>query len=114
EGAANYSGYSRYAPGHQYGLFYAGGLGWDVTQERFFQQLFPWVDHVKMRATYGLTGNANVDNYGYYIWREHFQNVGGTYSIGSSYSNGGGKSSAGDGANGRQFPPHSNTPLAKA
>ena len=28
QGAANYSGYDRYAPGHQYGLFYAGGAGW--------------------------------------------------------------------------------------
>lgn len=114
EGAANYSGYSRYAPGHQYGFFYAGGLGWDVTRERFFQQLFPWVDHFKMRATYGLTGNANVDNYGYYIWREHFQNVAGTYSIGSSYTSGQVNSWAEDGTNGSQFLPNSNATWEKA
>ena len=88
EVAANYSGYTRFAPGHQYGLFYAGGLGWDVTQEAFFRRLFPWVDHFKMRATYGLTGNANVDDYGYFIWREHYASSAGGYGFGSQYTEG--------------------------
>ena len=84
EGATNYSGYNRYAPGHQYGLFYAGGLGWKV------------LDNLKLRVTYGRTGNANVDNYGYYIWRQHFSGVAGTYPIGSNYPNGGGLAEQGN------------------
>ncbi|TDW96323.1 SusC/RagA family TonB-linked outer membrane protein [Dinghuibacter silviterrae] len=114
EGAASVSGYNRYAPGHQYGFFYAGGLGWDVTKEPFFQRLFPWVDHFKMRATYGLTGNANVDYYGYYIWREHYQNVAGTYAIGSSYSSGQVNAWAEDGTNNSQVLPNSNATWEKA
>ena len=86
EGAANYSGYDRYAPGSRFGLFYAGGLGWQVAKENFFHALFPWVDQFKLRATYGRTGNANVDDYGYYIWREHYTQSAGTYGFGSAYN----------------------------
>jgi len=86
QGAADYSGYSRYEPGHQYGLFYAGGAGWDISREAFFRNLLPVIDHLKLRATYGLTGNANVDYYGYYIWNEHFAGSPGNYGLGSNYS----------------------------
>lgn len=88
EAAVDYSGYNRYQPGHQFGLFYAGGLGWDVTKEEFFKDLFPWVDHFKLRATYGLTGNANVDDYGYFIWREQYQSQYGSYNFGNTYNDG--------------------------
>jgi len=90
EGALAYSGYDRYAPGRQYGLFYAGGLGWDLSKESFLQHQSGWLDQLKLRVTYGRTGNANVDNYGYFIWRQHFSGVAGTYPIGSNYPNGGG------------------------
>jgi TonB-linked SusC/RagA family outer membrane protein len=86
QGAANYSGYNRYEPGHQYGLFYAAGLGWDITKEDFFHTLAPWIDHFKLRATYGRTGNGNVDYYGYYIWNEHFGQGAGSYPLGSTYN----------------------------
>ena len=86
QGAANYSGYNRYAPGHQYGLFYAAGAGWDIAREPAFHKMAPWVDRFKLRATYGRTGNANVDYYGYYIWAEHFGQGAGSYPIGSTYS----------------------------
>jgi hypothetical protein len=87
EGAVDYSGYDRYAPGHQYGLFYAGGLGWDMSRESWLRSQSSWLDQLKWRVTYGRTGNANVDNYGYYIWRQHFTSVAGTYPIGSNYPN---------------------------
>lgn len=96
EGAANYSGYDRYAPGHQYGLFYAGGLGWDLAKEGWLSHQSKWLDQLKLRVTYGRTGNANVDNYGYFIWRQHFTGVAGTYPIGSNYPNGGGLAEQGN------------------
>jgi len=88
EAAADYSGYNRYIPGHQYGLFYAGGLGWNMAKEDWMKPLTGWLDQLKLRATYGRTGNANVDNYGYFVWRQYFQGVGGFYPIGSNYPNG--------------------------
>lgn len=85
EGALNYSGYNRYQKGHRYGLFYAGGLGWDIAQEHFIKENAGWINQLKLRGTYGKTGNANVDQYGYYIWNQHFENVNLTYPIGSQY-----------------------------
>jgi len=66
EGAVNSSGYNRYTPGHQFGLFYAGGLGWQMGKEDFIKNNFDWISSWKWRATYGKTGNANVDQYSYY------------------------------------------------
>lgn len=85
EAALDYSGYSRYQKGHRFGLFYAGGLGWDMAQEKFIQENAGWINQLKLRGTYGKTGNANVDNYGYYIWNRHFQQVNVSYQIGSEY-----------------------------
>ena len=87
EAALDYSGYDRYATGNRYGLFYAGGLGWDMAKERWLQSQSSWLNQLKWRVTWGRTGNANVDNYGYYIWRQYFESVGGTYPIGSNYPN---------------------------
>lgn len=69
QGALNYSGYDRYPPGHQYGLFYAFGAGWDVAKENYIRDNFSWLNQFKFRGTYGKTGNG-VDNSGYYIWRQ--------------------------------------------
>ncbi len=85
EGALDYSGYNRYAPGHQYGLFYAGGLGWNMARESWMSDASSWLDQLKWRVTYGRTGNANVDNYGYFIWRQHYSQYAGAYPIGSNY-----------------------------
>jgi TonB-linked SusC/RagA family outer membrane protein len=87
EGAVNYSGYNRFAPDNRYGLFYAGGVGWNMAKENWMQSLSGWLDQLKWRVTYGHTGNANVDIYGYYIWRQYFSQVAGTYPIGSNYPN---------------------------
>ncbi|RYZ62964.1 MAG: SusC/RagA family TonB-linked outer membrane protein [Chitinophagaceae bacterium] len=88
EGALVYSGYDRYRPGHQLGTFYAAGLGWDISKEAFLAGQQSWLNQLKLRATYGRTGNANVDNYGYFIWRSHYVGVAGWYPIGSTYQQG--------------------------
>jgi TonB-linked SusC/RagA family outer membrane protein len=72
EAAANYSGNDRYPPGHHFGLFYAFGLGWNIAEEAFIKDnsSLKWINNLKLRATYGKTGNDNV---GYFGWRESFQ-----------------------------------------
>ncbi|MEO6150669.1 MAG: SusC/RagA family TonB-linked outer membrane protein, partial [Mucilaginibacter sp.] len=69
QGAVTYSGYDRFKPGKQFGFFYAGGLGWKISEERFIKDNFSWINFFKLRATYAKTGNANV---GYFIWRRSF------------------------------------------
>ncbi|MCW3094309.1 MAG: TonB-dependent receptor [Ferruginibacter sp.] len=95
EGALNYSGYDRYKPGSQFGLFYAGGLGWNIAKEYFISENAKWINLLKLRATYGRTGNANIDNYGYFVYRDYYQGVAGTYGMGSAYPNSGGLSENG-------------------
>jgi len=95
EAAVNYSGYNRYMPGHQYGLFYAGGLGWELGKESFIKDNISWINQLKIRATYGKTGSG-IDNSGYYIWRQTFSNdndkaiLGYMYPQGTSRSTGSG------------------------
>ncbi|MES2890982.1 MAG: SusC/RagA family TonB-linked outer membrane protein [Bacteroidota bacterium] len=87
EAALIYGGYDRYQPGKQFGLFYAGGIGWNISKEDFIKENASWINLLKLRGTYGRTGNANIDNYGYYVYRRYYQDVAGTYGIGSNYSN---------------------------
>ncbi len=88
EGALNLSSYNRYPPGNQSGLFYAGGLGWQMAKEAFISENFKWINSWKWRATYGKTGNANVDNYGYYNFLQTYSASNGyAYNTGTSRSN---------------------------
>lgn len=90
QGAINTSGFNRYRPGYQYGLFYAVGLGWNVSEEPFLKNQAAWLDLLKLRATYGKTGNG-VDNSGYYDYRTTFMATDGrigsnVYAAGTSRS----------------------------
>jgi TonB-linked SusC/RagA family outer membrane protein len=89
EGAINNSSYSRYPPGHQSGWFYAGGIGWQMAKEDFIKDNFSWIDNWKWRATYGKTGNANIDNFGYYNYVQTYSSGGG-YPQGTDRVNGSG------------------------
>lgn len=87
EGALNYSGFSRFRPGHQFGLFYAGGLGWEISEESFIKDNLKWVNQLKLRATYGRTGNTNEGALGYFSWRSAFgQDGNNNYPSGITYS----------------------------
>jgi TonB-linked SusC/RagA family outer membrane protein len=77
EGAVNRSGYDRYPPNKQFGLFYAGGLGWQMAKESFIKDNVSWINSWKWRATYGRTGNANVDNFGYYNFLQTYSSPNG-------------------------------------
>ena len=95
EAAVNNSGYDRYQPGKQYGLFYAAGAGWNLAKEDFIKNNTAWINLLKLRATYGRTGNANIDNYGYFVYRQYYQDIAGTYGMGSSYPNSAGLAESG-------------------
>lgn len=83
EAAVNYSGYDRFVKGNRFGLFYAGGLGWDMAKEDFMKDNIPWIQRFKWRATYGLTGNANV---GYFVYEQYYMdNFFAGYQFGSAW-----------------------------
>lgn len=87
EGAVNYAGFDRFKPGHQFGLFYAGGVGWDIAKESFIKDNLSWINQLKLRGTYGKTGNSNESSLGYFSWRSAFGQDGiNSYPLGTNYS----------------------------
>lgn len=55
-------GSSRFAKGNRWGYFPSAAVGWNVAQEPFMdgQNLF---DRLKIRASWGITGNDKIQNY---------------------------------------------------
>ena len=56
-----YNGSENFAPGKRYGTFPAMSVGWVVSDEPFFKPLTKVVSFLKLRASYGLVGNANLN-----------------------------------------------------
>jgi len=56
-------GVSRLAPGHKWDYFPSAGIGWNIHQENFMSNVL-FVNNLKLRATYGVSGNASVQPYG--------------------------------------------------
>ncbi|TDQ08640.1 SusC/RagA family TonB-linked outer membrane protein [Pedobacter metabolipauper] len=74
-------GSSRFGANNRYGVFPSGAFAWRASQENFLKNV-SWLSDLKVRASYGRTGNFNIPNYQY------------ASSIGSSnYSFGGGLAS---------------------
>lgn len=97
-----YNGSERFAANHRYGFFPSIGLGWHISNEKFFEPLKGVVTNLKFRGTYGLVGNdqigqsydrffylsnvnANNDGHGYHWGLDQAHYVPG-YSI-SRYAN---------------------------
>jgi len=57
-------GSSRFGPNNKYGFFPALSAGWILTQEDFIKSI-NWISFLKVRASYGITGNAEIGNFGY-------------------------------------------------
>lgn len=61
-------GSSRFGANNRYGFFPAASVGWVISDESFMEDI-PSLSLLKLRASYGLTGNAeigNFDSYGLY------------------------------------------------
>lgn len=55
-------GSSRFGANHRYGFFPAGSVGWVISQENFMKEQNT-VSELKLRASYGLTGNSEIGNF---------------------------------------------------
>jgi len=65
-------GSSRFGPGKRWATFPSVSVGWVVSDEAFMQAI-PAVNFLKLRASYGLTGNAEIGNF---AWQRVFTYVG--------------------------------------
>jgi TonB-linked SusC/RagA family outer membrane protein len=57
-------GSSRFGGNNRYGTFPSAAVAWRISEEEFMKKL-PVVSDLKLRATYGLSGNFNIGNYTY-------------------------------------------------
>lgn len=57
-------GSSRFGADNRWGTFPSLALGWRASQEGFLQNT-EWINELKLRASYGFTGNFNIGNYSY-------------------------------------------------
>ncbi|MDO5987528.1 SusC/RagA family TonB-linked outer membrane protein [Flavivirga amylovorans] len=57
-------GSSRFGPGKQFGNFGALGAAWLFSEEKFFKSS-SWLNLGKLRGSYGVTGNDQINDYGF-------------------------------------------------
>jgi TonB-linked SusC/RagA family outer membrane protein len=79
EATLRYDGSSRFQPGHQYGLFPGVSVGWRISQEPFLKDV-KFITDLKLRASYGQTGNQ--EGIGLYDYLQLI-NIGGVYPFGA-------------------------------
>ena len=55
-------GSSRFGPNNKYGHFPSASVGWNVIEEEFMKGV-SFLSNLKLRASYGVTGNQEIGNY---------------------------------------------------
>jgi TonB-dependent starch-binding outer membrane protein SusC len=77
-------GSSRFAPSNRYGTFPAIALAWKINEENFMKNSSTF-STLKLRASYGVTGNQDgIGDYGY-IPSYYLSNNGSQYQFGNSF-----------------------------
>ena len=56
-------GSSRFGSDNKWGVFPSASVGWRISQESFMENLSS-VSELKLRASYGITGNNDIPDYG--------------------------------------------------
>lgn len=82
EGTARLDASSNFAVENIWGFFPRLGAGWVVSQESFFKDNVPFIDYLKLRANFGLTGDDRV---GARYWQERYRVIVGSYLFGEDY-----------------------------
>jgi TonB-linked SusC/RagA family outer membrane protein len=86
---AGYNGTDNFAKNNRYGFFPAVSVGWVLTQEKFLKGN-PVLDFLKVRASYGLTGNDRLNSGRRWLFVSQYNTAGG-YSYGENLQGIGGR-----------------------
>ncbi|MHA4807540.1 SusC/RagA family TonB-linked outer membrane protein [Flavitalea flava] len=62
--SARYDGSSRFDPSGRWGLFPAFSAGWVLSKEKFLEHS-GWLTNLKLRVSYGLTGDQEIGDFQY-------------------------------------------------
>ena len=92
---ARYDGSSRFGKNNRFAFFPSVSAGWRISQEQFMSNTSSWLDDLKLRVSWGQTGNQDISSTARYtIYESNYGvNENGGQSYGTSYditgSNGG-------------------------
>lgn len=80
DGAANFDKNNRW------GFFPSVSAGWVISEEKFMESTQSWLSNIKLRASFGQTGNSNIGNriYTFYSTGDNGHN----YVLGTTLVNG--------------------------
>lgn len=68
-------GSSKFGPNNKWGVFPSFSAGWNILNEEFMQNIKPqWFDMAKLRVSWGVNGNQNIESFGYAALLEGGQN----------------------------------------
>lgn len=86
---ARRDGSSRFGPANQFGNFGSGGAAWIFSKESFVEDIFPMLSFGKLRVSYGIAGNDQINDYQYLSTYSinsgnPYQSVSGLYPTGLS------------------------------
>jgi TonB-linked SusC/RagA family outer membrane protein len=62
KGSLRYDGSSRFGASNRYGIFPAASVGWIISEEDFIKDS-ETISLLKLRGSYGVTGNAGIGNF---------------------------------------------------
>lgn len=60
---ARFDGSSRFGENNKYGFFPSASAGWRISEESFMEPLRSIISNLKLRASYGFTGNTEIGLY---------------------------------------------------
>ena len=56
--STRWDGVSQFSAGHKWDAFPAGAIAWRISDEAFMEKTRSWLDNLKLRVSYGITGNS--------------------------------------------------------
>ncbi|MDR6806869.1 TonB-linked SusC/RagA family outer membrane protein [Dyadobacter sp. BE34] len=83
DGNFGYNGSENFAPSHRFGFFPSIGLGYNLSKERFFHDLFPAVNLMKFRGSHGYIGNDQIGGDRRFAYNSEMQ-YSGSYTFGTT------------------------------
>jgi len=82
---ARVDGSSKFGPNNKYGFFPAVSAGYVISEEEFWKNTVSLFNYMKIRASYGITGNAAIPSFQYLPnWNRDAGTGGGAYNGGGT------------------------------
>jgi TonB-linked SusC/RagA family outer membrane protein len=73
-----YNGSDQFSEGHRYALLPAGSLGWVLSEEKFMKDNLSFINFLKIRGSYGETGNDKIASGQRYLYQYQFNTTSGS------------------------------------